>query len=270
MTVRPARGPGGRGRGRGSRTAGRRRAGRARRCARRPRPARMPAASRPRLVGTLARPLVAEPLAGRRPGRCGRAAGRGPGPCRGRRARCPGAAPTGTRASGRAAWMAARRPRRRRRRSRPATARPRIDGDRCPAQERGRRRDGRRLDAPDGELGGARERAPRTTSPSARAVQAAWWPRGRTRWPAGRQLDERDAVLDHGVAEAQEEDRQLFLGVGAEEDDRAARARRPRRSWRGAGRAPPRPAGRRRAGRRRCRCRSRPWPAWPRRRPPRW
>ena len=71
------------------------------------------------------------------------------------------------------------------------------------------------------------------------------------------------------VAEAQVEDRQLLLEVGAEQHDRGG-ARTPRRSWPGAGREQHRPGrARRRAGRRRCRCRSRPWPASPRRRRPR-
>ena len=46
------------------------------------------------------------------------------------------------------------------------------------------------------------------------------------------QLDDGDAIADDGVAEAQEEDRQLLLEVGSEEQDGAAWGARPRRSWR--------------------------------------
>ena len=84
-----------------------------------------------------------------------------------------------------------------------------------------------------------------------------------------RELDEHGAVVDRGLAQAQVEDGQLLLEVGGEQDDDRRRGT-PRRWWRGAGRARPRRAARRRAGSRRSRCRGRPWPAWPRRTRPRW
>ena len=145
------------------------------------------------------------------------------------------------------------------------------DGDRAGGEQARRRRRWRR----------ARCRRP-PGWPSRRAGLATTSPAAPGRWSSvaaassddGRalrgQLHDRDAVAHDGVAQAEEEDGQLLLEVGREEQHRAARARRPRRSWRGAGRARPRRGARRRAGRRRGRCRSRPWPAWPRRRRSRW
>ena len=82
-------------------------------------------------------------------------------------------------------------------------------------------------------------------------------------------LHDRHLELHRRVPHAQVQDGQLLLEVGREQDDHPRRGR-CRRWWRAADRAPPRRGGRRRAGRRRCRCRARPWPGGPMRRRLRW
>ena len=198
--------------------------------------------------------------------RRGRAAGREPGPCRGHRGRWPRRSTVRTCALGKAGEqpgdgvddrrlaLGERRP-------------AEDDGDVIGAGEQFSRRGEIALDRPAAVETGER---PRHEPGLARAVPQRRRGEGGHRVRCGLSSMTRDAVVDDGVAEPQEQDRQLLLQVGAEHHDGAALGSRPRRWWRGAGRTRRRPAGRRRAGSRRCRCRGRPSRASPRRRRPRW
>ena len=102
---------------------------------------------------------------------------------------------------------------------------PEDDGDRTGGQQRPRRPAmALGLDAADLLVGRRRRAAPRTTSPAApgRCSSVAAASSDTERALRG-ELDDRDAVADHGVAEAQEEDRQLLLQVGREQQHGAAR-----------------------------------------------
>ena len=176
-----------------------------------------------------------------------RAAARARGPCRGRRGRWPGAAPAGSgrRARRRAATAAA------------ATTAVAGLGQRRPAEHDGERRRSRaaRAPGPRARRRRRRRRRPSPTSASSALDGLAGAVAQRRRGVArSRPVASGDSSttltpsVDDGVAQPQVQDRQLLLEVGAEQEHRAAGARTPRRSSPAAGRARPRPAGRRRAG----------------------
>ena len=199
---------------------------------------------------------------------------RGPGRPRWRRARCRVAARTGTGRRARASRTAsggvddragglgevrsadhhpqvvARGADQLRRRDRPARRAPRPPRRRAPGPT------------------AARRPARRPLRAGTAATTAAYGDRPER---AGASSTMRDAVVLRGVAEPQVQDRQLLLGVGPEVAARCVPGAQTSSMV-----APGRPsdelgrAGRRRAGRRRGRCRARPWPAWPRRTAPRW
>ena len=195
-----------------------------------------------------------------RPGR----AGRGRGPCPGRRARCRGAGRSGTARRGGPRGWRRRRPRRRRT-TRPGAGAPEDDGDRTAG--RGAPPWRRRRARPPTSWA-AEPASSADLTGGAWAVEAAWPRRGRRRTSAA-ELDDLHRASRGRRRSRRKRTGSSSLRSGAEHEHRR-RAAQPRRWWRGAGRARPQRAARRRAGRRRGRCRAPPWPAWPRRRRSRW
>ena len=145
------------------------------------------------------------------------------------------------------------------------------DGDGAVGEERRRRRDVVGIDTAHLHGGRARQQRPHHVTGGAGAVQERGGGElgdGRCAgWPA-RRPSRRPRVT--AWRSRRKRTGQLLLQVGCEQQHRAAgRAHLVDRGSR-AGRGRPRREARRRAARRRCRCRGRPWRAWPTRRRSRW